>query len=288
MKSAMLIMAYNNFEILKLLISALDYKDNDIYIHIDKKCGNIDFSQFENRTKYSKTICLRNRINVKWGGYSQIETELALYDAAFNNMLGRKYDYFHLLSGVDFPLKSNEYISDFLERNKGKQFIGFAHVDERYFRDVLGLYHFMQGRRWYKLDRYFLTPLQKLIGISRYKDYSIFKKGANWQSITYDLVSSLLANKDWIEKTFKYSLCCDEVFLQTYVYTHKEFMKNVFCVEDEFKSCMRFIDWTRGNPYTFKSTDIKELQLSEALFARKFSPECIGMLRMLQKKSTKV
>lgn len=68
MKSAMLIIAHNNFEMLKLLISKLDYKDNDIYVHIDKKCGVPDFTQFEGLTKYSKTICLRERISVKWGG----------------------------------------------------------------------------------------------------------------------------------------------------------------------------------------------------------------------------
>lgn len=70
MKSAMLIMSYNNFEMLRLLISTLDYRDNDIFVHIDKKCGNVDFSQFENITKYSKVKCLRDRINVNWGRLS--------------------------------------------------------------------------------------------------------------------------------------------------------------------------------------------------------------------------
>ena len=37
MKSAFLIMAHSNFDMLKLLVTQLDYKDNDIYIHIDKK-----------------------------------------------------------------------------------------------------------------------------------------------------------------------------------------------------------------------------------------------------------
>lgn len=88
MKSAFLIMAHNNFDMLKLLICALDYKDHDIYVHIDKKCGHINFTEFESLTNHSKTICLRERMNVTWGGISQISTELRLFEAAFRNSGG--------------------------------------------------------------------------------------------------------------------------------------------------------------------------------------------------------
>lgn len=37
MKHAYLIMAHNEWELLNKLINALDYSDNDIYLHIDKK-----------------------------------------------------------------------------------------------------------------------------------------------------------------------------------------------------------------------------------------------------------
>ena len=82
MKSAFLIAAHGNFDMLKYLIRALDYKNNDIYIHIDKKCGNIDFSQFQNITKYSKVECLRNRIRVFWGGISQTHSTFLLLENA--------------------------------------------------------------------------------------------------------------------------------------------------------------------------------------------------------------
>ena len=37
------------------------------------------------------------------------------------------------------------------------------------------------------------------------------------------------------------------------------------------EKAMRYIDWTRGHPYTFKSEDYDELMNSGCLFARKFS-----------------
>lgn len=38
MKHAYLIMAHNDIPLLRKLIEILDYPDNDIYLHIDKKC----------------------------------------------------------------------------------------------------------------------------------------------------------------------------------------------------------------------------------------------------------
>ena len=38
----------------------------------------------------------------------------------------------------------------------------------------------------------------------------------------------------------------------------------------EKDSNMRLIDWNRGNPYVFKSSDFEELIKSDMLFARKF------------------
>lgn len=88
MKSAFLVMAHGNFEMLKLLITALDFKDNDIYIHIDKKCGDLDFAQFECLTKESSVYFLRNRMKITWGSVSQIQLELKMFDFAFNNERG--------------------------------------------------------------------------------------------------------------------------------------------------------------------------------------------------------
>lgn len=40
--------------------------------------------------------------------------------------------------------------------------------------------------------------------------------------------------------------------------------------DDDYRSIMRLIDWKRGNPYVFHSSDYNELITSPMLFARKF------------------
>ena len=106
-------MAHNNFYILERLVKLIDDKRNDIYIHIDKKAGYFDYNYFSNLCKESKVIYIKRK-RIYWGGYSQIQCELDLLKAATKN----KYTYYHLLSGVDLPIKNQDYIHEFFEINK--------------------------------------------------------------------------------------------------------------------------------------------------------------------------
>ena len=40
--------------------------------------------------------------------------------------------------------------------------------------------------------------------------------------------------------------------------------------DDDYRSCLRLIDWNRGTPYVFRDEDFDVLINSEMLFARKF------------------
>lgn len=78
--------------------------------------------------------------------------------------------------------------------------------------------------------------------------------------------------EEWIKKRFKYSLCGDEVFLQTLVYNsdfkHKLYKSDLY---GNYIQCLREIYFEGVNPYIFRVNDFNRLVLSENLFARKFS-----------------
>ena len=88
--------------------------------------------------------------------------------------------------------------------------------------------------------------IQRMLGVQR-KSKMQLMKGCNWCSITNELVSYLIENKDNILHNFAYMLCADEIFLQTMVWNSK-FMENVYAKE-EYVSCLREIKWTKGSPY---------------------------------------
>ena len=104
-KHAYLIMAHHQFEILMIFLRLMDHERNDFYIHIDIKTKDIPIEKIRNSVKYSR-IEFINRMSVNWGGYSQIECELNLLKQALRG----EYDYYHLVSGIDMPIKTKNKI----------------------------------------------------------------------------------------------------------------------------------------------------------------------------------
>lgn len=86
----------------------MDYELNDIYIHIDAKVPAKAIPDII--CSKSNLYMLEHRISVAWGDISVVEAEYLLFEIAYNNS---HYGYYHLLSGVDLPLKSKEYIYSF-------------------------------------------------------------------------------------------------------------------------------------------------------------------------------
>ncbi|MDR0517095.1 MAG: beta-1,6-N-acetylglucosaminyltransferase [Fibromonadaceae bacterium] len=266
MNHAYLIIAHNEFGILKKLVKLLDCSNNDIYIHIDKKIQNFNFMEYEKITDKANLFFVP-RIKISWSGFSQIQSELSLIKEAVKN----EYDYYHLISGVDLPLKSNEFIDIFFEKNKGKEFILFEEL-EPYIYKRAKYYHFLREFLFKRKKTQFLRFLneltiipQMLLGINRLKRNNLeIKKGSSWFSITHSFAKFICENEEFIHKNFKYTSCADELFLHTLV--HRSSFKNSI-VDDNY----RYIDWVRGRPYTFKKEDYQSLINSNKLWARKFS-----------------
>ena len=110
MKHAYLIIAHGEYNLLNILVNMIDDVRNDIFIHIDKKCPPECITVEKSNIYY-----VVNRVDVRWGDISQIETELILFEKACTT---NRYDYYHLLSGVDLPIKSQNYIHDFFQNRK--------------------------------------------------------------------------------------------------------------------------------------------------------------------------
>lgn len=268
-KHAYLIMCHNNFKVLEKLVSALDDPRNDIYIHIDRKVHNL--SEIRKRLAVSHaTLRLTKRIRVNWGGFSQIKAELMLLEEAVKT----KHEYYHLISGADMPIKTQDEIYAFFAEHRGREFISIDEKSEdgELFAARIKHYHFFQdfiGRNRglhiaivEKVER-ILLKIQNLIGINRLKCTScILYKGGNWFSITHEMAEYILLNKKKIKK-YRFGLCADELFLQTIA------MASPYAVNIS-SDTMRFIDWKRGSPYTFQSEDYASIVTSEKLFARKF------------------
>lgn len=274
-RQAYLIIAHRYDETFKTLLRMLDREENDIYVHMDIK--NKQFNEDSCRKLVEKSgIFFTKRTSVTWGGYSQINTELILLETATKH---GKYNYYHLLSGQDLPIKPGEDIMNFFVKNQGQEFVAFdkekfdCHSRVQYYyplQEIVGRNRkSIIGRISALMIRF-----QKCIRLKRNKEIC-FQKGANWFSITDDLARYVVNRKGWIKGVFYHSICCDEVFLQTVV-INSPFRDRIYqyaTAQNTEEAAMRLVDWKRGGPYVFRDEDYQELIDSKMLFARKFDCE---------------
>lgn len=273
-RHAYLILAHANPYVLEKLILLLDDERNDIYIHVDKKVKDFNFNFFSQLVEKSRLKFI-DRVKVYWGHISLVDAELRLFRAAFE---GGDYTYYHLISGSDLPLKSQDEIHDFFKTNEGSEFIGFSNDGFDQSRvDRIHLFpKYMRAKaneplkRIVRKLRLSFISLQDKLGYSKTKKRGeVFKFGSQWVSVSKHFVLALLAQEKNILQFYKYSNCPDEIYKQTFAY-NSGFKDHIFDKNDELIGCQRFMDWKRGRPYTFREEDLELIISSGLLFFRKF------------------
>ncbi len=266
----------------------LDHPKNDIFIHMDAKTKSYDPSETLKLVKHSR-IFHTPRIKVSWGGYSQVEAALILFEAATSQ---GHYEHYHLLSGADIPIKSQDDIAAFFEAHHRVEFVQFVQGAFSHEHWVRYYYPFQEikGRKGSIIVRVMAkmcTILQKIFHIHRNKGGQ-FMKGDQWFSITDEFARYILGKKSWIQKVFGKTIHPEEICIQTLL-INSPFRDNLYHKEfdnDHVKGAMRLIDWKRGehaSPYTFRISDLEEIKSSPAMFARKFDEAVdVDIVRKIQ------
>lgn len=261
-------MAHQDDYTFRSLLTLLNDERNDIFIHMDKKNNNYRTEDICEIIKTSRVYHCEP-INCSWGGFSLIRAELELLELATKT---DNYQYYHLLSGQDLPLKDQDTIHDFFHSNSGKEFIRFNFPDFRY-KSRVDVYHLFQdifGRKASNRLNSLFLGLQRIIGINRNKHVQ-FQKGTQWFSITDQFARYVVSKKKWIYSVFKYTFCPDELVIQT-LFINSPFKDNLYHREfdNDCIAIVRLIDWMRGSPYVFRKEDFEELINSPYMYARKF------------------
>lgn len=276
-KHAYLILAHKNFNQLRKLIELIDNERNDIYIHIDAKAKEFNPKEWIGITRFSNLNIISERIVVNWGGFSGMLSELLLLKTA---LADGYHDYYHLLSGMDMPLKTQKEIHDFFDANQGKEFINLWEFKKSTFSRFRYYTVFPEGEARFhtRIVNHIFKGLQMAVGFRINRNIE-FGFGANWFSITQDLAEYVVKHEDWLKKVFRHTSNCDEIFLPTLIlrspFADRLFVPTPVKNQKEVNlSNMRFIDWTRGesirHPWVFRADDMPLLESVPHLWARKF------------------
>lgn len=280
-KHAYLIIANRNFKQVELLVNTLDDARNDIYILIDKKAQE---TRPKFKCQYSNVYILQE-IPVFWGDFSLITAEVNLFKAAASNA-DVEYSYYHLLSGLDLPLVSQDKMHEFFAQHPNKQFVTLSAMgNQRKLHMRLRKHLFVKNFRvsgniikksFFKIFRKFENAY--LFFTTHESDHIDF--GSNWVTLSNEFVQKIVkkSNLDQISEVFRGGFLVDELFIP---YELKKFhMENqIYHADpvhdkcDEFQGNLRYINWWDGSPLTFTKDNYNELlRAKEAghFFARKF------------------
>ena len=281
---AFLIYAHAYPEQLKEIISLLAAPNHYCFINIDKKTKWAEKFIAENKSDHNIFLEGKERMEVTHGGYSQIEVTLRLLHKAYNQSWGGQIDYFHLISGQDFPIHSNMTFDKFFEKNEGKSYMEIE-SDEYHAKCMVRKYP-SRVQPWYLMDiRHRDNRLINLYArifnfISKHISWRKMIPGLwggwNWftwhRSVAQFVIQQEQTNPSFFRR-FHHTSCGDELIFQTLLYPHISELN----IE---KHSLRYINWTKkaegrnhvGSPLTLNEEEYEDIIKSGAFFCRKIDP----------------
>lgn len=292
-----IILAHKNPKQVKRLVERLNDDETYFYIHVDK---NVDIKPFEAEFFLDNVFFSHNRESSTWGDIGAV---LATINCLKQVMKDKREGYCLLLSGQDYPIKTNSSINSFLTDNYGSDFIQILPVEdawpyEEWSKRLLKYKFNLSNKR----DDFLLIPslfsnefflkdnLKKVKELIKRKNINVMNivgkrkapdsirpyGGSQWWALTIETVAKILCfvneNNRFI-RYHRFTLLSDEIFFQS-ILAH-------LCKKDPeiiIKPSITYVNWIRKNvtlPVIFTSSDIDELinQPKGMLFARKFDLE---------------
>ena len=262
-KHAYCIMAHGNWKQLQLLVTLIDDRRNDIYLHVDakaidgyKKMGGVSIDRSHLKLIKSE--------DVRWSDISQADVEVELFRAVCHS--GEEYSRIHLISGADLPIKSQDDIHDFF-KDKQEEFIDIS-APSQYIRRIKYYHFFVRVRRkyrWAEIMRKLLILLQMPF-INRLKHCPLrFAYGANWCSLTQKAVEEIENKWALYRPIFIHSTSSDELYKQMILLANSTM---IFAKEGN----LRYVDFSsqQPSPKTLLIEDYEKIMNSNCVFARKF------------------
>ncbi len=265
---AYLILAHRYPEQLARLVAALP-EDSPVFIHIDLRAGAQVYDSSVELLGRRGNVKFVRRHACRWGSFGIVQATITLIDALHASK--ERYDYASLLSGADYPIKSNREIAAFLSRNRGREFI------ESFLQTKLNRWS-AQGGLYKSPDRVlrrhlrFRSHVFRLPGRRKMPAGLLPYGGSQWWTLTAEAITYIaefVANNPRFVAFSKLTFIPDESFIQIII-------SSSHLASRVTGDNLRLIVWGRPHPppypIVFTSADLGRLLASDKFFARKFDP----------------
>ena len=283
MKIAYIVLAHNNPKHLQRLVNRLSFDNSFFFIHIDKKK---DLNSFSLILEESKNVAfIKKREDGQWGDIGIVKATINALCEINDHVIN--FDRIVLLSGQDYPIKSNQEIVEFFSKNKEINFI--EHTPFPVEKLTFGGLHRINHNSYNLLGkRHTFVPFKHNKGLNlkgvalntlllfghifskrRKVPYHLSPQyGSQWWSITGEVNKAILKfinDKPEYLSYHEKSLLPDEMFFQTIILS-------IVKKENIMNNNVHLIIWEgeSSHPKVFKTEDLDTIKESKDLFARKF------------------
>ena len=273
MKQGILISGYKNLKHIKQIVDFFD-DDFTFYVHIDKKI-ELPEQELTEIKEHKKVAFFSRKYVTNWGGRNTLRSILLMAEAAVKDT---QIEYIHLISGGDFPVKNSGQFSEYLNSNKGKEFMeNFPMPATRWAEGGMNrlynynLYDMFNAKTYWgnRLIQY-AFKIQRNLNFKRKISAKLppLHGGSTWWTLSRDCLQYVVeyTNKNpTLLKRLKYSFCSEEIYFQTLV------MNSSFAANVENEN-LRYIKWETKHgsmPAILDEEDIADIGKSDKLFARK-------------------
>lgn len=263
MKQVFLICAHKDIDQLNALVGQLRDPDFLVYVHLDRK------SKLDPGLLHPQACLVKKRIDVRWGGVSQVEATLA----SLRQILAEvpDFDKVVFLSAQDFPLLPNDLLKAELARVRGRELIETAPISRTGWRVMHRFQYF------YRADANWIARLacaavnrgMRAMTLARQLPDGFTPYGGScWWALSRDCLHEVLRLADAHPRLLRFCRSVqspDELFFQTLV------MQSRFAAQvlpDNF----RYIQWPEGgarHPKVLDEGDFERIRTSGAHFCRK-------------------
>jgi hypothetical protein len=259
----------------KRLVDRLDDNDSTFLLHVDL---NSDITGFREIFDHDKRVIFLKRERTGWGSFGLVQATLNAM-----KMLERgDYEKVILLSGQDYPIKTNNEIDQFFRESPYNIFLNHFPLPNHS--------KWGPGGGMYRVNKYFfglssikklmakavnflgiLFPFAKRRSVNGMKPFA----GSQWWAMDMRAVNYIL---NYIRKHPEYvryhqhTFAADELFFQMILLN----CPDPSLRENIANDSLRFMVWKNGiiaHPEILSVSNIDAINCSNALFARKFDPE---------------
>lgn len=287
MKIVYLIMAHQDPNHLKRLVDSLN-DGADFYIHIDKKVDEKPFRDLFGLL-YDNVKFIEKRINVCWGGYTQVEPVLQMMKAVIDSEV--EYDRVIYLTGADYPAWSNQRIKEEFTAHPSKQYINAINITKSENEDEINKIR----SRWYydiKIKNNFIKRIIRksvriLLNILPRRRMQVYLGGgysdvyfgfAYW-SLTYDCIKFIyetIKHESKFVRYMKFSFAPCELFAETILFNsaYKEDAIIYPYFDGERKwSSLHYMHYSGMGTKILTEEDFENIVKSDAMFFMKANSE---------------